>query len=120
MAASVGVCALFAGSCVQDGENADLEAFASSSSIQYVFVIAMENHDASQIYGNTTDAPYINNTLMAKYARATNFNDELPSLASEPQDDQVRRRLVEGEHASATRAASATTTDRSSNLPRRS
>jgi phosphatidylinositol-3-phosphatase len=51
---------------------------------KYIFVIAMENHDANQIYGNTTDAPYINNTLMATYARATNFNDELPSLVSEP------------------------------------
>jgi hypothetical protein len=60
------------------------QSAVTTSVIKYVFVIAMENHDASQIYGNTTDAPYINNTLMAKYARATNFNDELPSLASEP------------------------------------
>src|SRR5258707_8279677 len=52
--------------------------------LQHVFVIAMENHDASQIYGNTTDAPYINNTLLPSYAHATNFNDELPALASEP------------------------------------
>jgi hypothetical protein len=57
---------------------------ATTSVIKFVFVIAMENHDASQIYGNTANAPYINNTLMAQYARSTNFNDELPSLASEP------------------------------------
>jgi hypothetical protein len=65
-------------------ETDEVTAAATSSVIKYVFVIAMENHDASQIYGNTTDAPYINNTLMPSYARATNFNDELPSLASEP------------------------------------
>jgi len=57
---------------------------AHGAVIQHVFVIAMENHDGSQIYGNTTDAPYINGTLMASYARSSNFNDELPSLASEP------------------------------------
>jgi hypothetical protein len=57
---------------------------AQGSVIQHVFVITMENHDSAQIYGNTTDAPYINNTLIPNYARATNFNDELPSLASEP------------------------------------
>jgi hypothetical protein len=57
---------------------------AWGSVIQHVFVIAMENHDAAQIYGNTTDAPYINGTLIPGYARATNFNDELPSLVSEP------------------------------------
>jgi hypothetical protein len=52
--------------------------------IKYVFVIAMENHDASQIYGNTASAPYINGILIPQYARATNFIDELPALASEP------------------------------------
>ncbi|MFL6263484.1 MAG: alkaline phosphatase family protein [Thermoanaerobaculia bacterium] len=53
--------------------------------IQHVFVIAMENHDASQIYGNTTNAPYINNTLIPGYAHATNFNDPLAlSIPSEP------------------------------------
>jgi hypothetical protein len=65
----------------------EVGAFSSaltSSVIQHVFVIAMENHDASQIYGNTTNAPYINNTLIPQYAKASNFNDELPSLASEP------------------------------------
>jgi len=58
---------------------------ATSSVIKHVFVIAMENHDASQIYGNTTNAPYINNTLLPAYAHATNFNDELAlSIPSEP------------------------------------
>ena len=55
----------------------------SAGVIQHVFVIAMENHDAAQIYGNSS-APYINGTLIPNYARTTNFNDELPSLPSEP------------------------------------
>ena len=57
---------------------------ATSSAIQVVFVIAMENHDAGEIYGNTRDAPYINGTLLPAYAHATNFTDELPKLVSEP------------------------------------
>jgi len=57
---------------------------AQASVIQHVFVITMENTDASQIYGNTASAPYINNTLLPNYAHSTNWNDELPSLASEP------------------------------------
>jgi hypothetical protein len=61
-----------------------VQEFSTTSVIKYVFVIPMENKAASQIYGNTVDAPYINNTLMPKYARSTVFNDELPSLASEP------------------------------------
>lgn len=57
----------------------------TTSVIKHVFVIAMENHDASQVYGDTTDAPYINSTLIPKYARSTNFNDDLAlSLPSEP------------------------------------
>jgi hypothetical protein len=74
-------CGAGSGGTDQPGE---LEQPSTTSVIKYVFVIAMENHDASQIYGNTTDAPYINNTLLPNYAHATNFNDELPSLASEP------------------------------------
>jgi hypothetical protein len=57
---------------------------ATSSAIQVVFVIAFENHDAGEIYGNTKDAPYINNTLLPAYAHSTNFTDELPALVSEP------------------------------------
>lgn len=88
------VCALglgFLATCalpITDQESEELGEQASaltSSHIQHVFVIAMENHDASQIYGNTSSAPYINNTLMPAYARATNFNDELAlSIPSEP------------------------------------
>jgi len=50
----------------------------------HVFVVVMENQDASSIYGNARDAPYINGTLMARYARATAFTDVLPQLPSEP------------------------------------
>src|SRR5215471_3458388 len=82
---SLGVLAACA-SCADDqlpvGET---EASATNSAIKFVFVIAMENHDASQIYGNTSSAPYINNTLLPAYAHATNFNDELASsIPSEP------------------------------------
>ncbi len=59
-------------------------AAATTSAIQHVFVIALENHGASDIYGNTTSAPYINNTLIPAFGRATNFIDKLPQLASEP------------------------------------
>ena len=47
-----------------------------------IFVIPMENEPSSAIYGSS-DAPYIN-SLMASAAYATNFQDELPSLPSEP------------------------------------
>jgi hypothetical protein len=57
---------------------------AAASAIKVIFVIAFENHDANQIYGNSKDAPYINDTLLPAYAHATNFADELPSLESEP------------------------------------
>jgi phospholipase C len=78
------IAATIAASC-EGPEGVDVEQRAATTSlIKHVFVIAMENHDASQIYGNTTDAPYINNTLLPKYAKSSNFNDELPSLASEP------------------------------------
>ena len=52
---------------------------------KYVFVIALENHDEAQIVGNTEDAPYLNDTLIANYASASNFVDQLPlSTPSEP------------------------------------
>jgi hypothetical protein len=68
------------------GGNIDyLQTSGPTAVIKHVFVIAMENHDGSQIYGNTSDAPYINDTLIASCARATNFNDELAlSVPSEP------------------------------------
>jgi len=68
----------------QSLDEAIIRPAATTSAIKYVFVVTMENHDASQIYGNNTNAPYINGTLIPNYARATNFNDELPSLVSEP------------------------------------
>lgn len=49
-----------------------------------IFVIPMENKAQTQIYGDTTDAPFINGTLLVKYPHTTNFNDELPLLPSEP------------------------------------
>jgi phosphatidylinositol-3-phosphatase len=53
--------------------------------IQHVFVIAMENHDAKDIIGNKTNAPYINTVLLLQGAQATDFKDELPqSVPSEP------------------------------------
>lgn len=48
-----------------------------------VFVIPMENEPSSAIYGNTADAPYID-SLMNQAAWATMFQDELPTLPSEP------------------------------------
>lgn len=68
-----------------DGEDeATAAQAATTSKIKVIFVIAMENHDASQIYGNTTDAPFINGTLLPGFAKASKFNDELPTLVSEP------------------------------------
>lgn len=53
--------------------------------IQHVIVIALENHDVGSIIGNTTDAPYINGTLIPGYASSSNFVDRLPILVpSEP------------------------------------
>jgi len=45
----------------------------------------MENHDDTSIYGNSASAPYINGTLMTRYARSANFLDPLPiGVPSEP------------------------------------
>jgi hypothetical protein len=49
-----------------------------------VFVIAMENHAATSICGNTASAPYLNQMLLPQYGRATKFADKLPTLPSEP------------------------------------
>jgi hypothetical protein len=48
-----------------------------------VFVIPLENKSDAAIYGNTTNAPYINQ-LMTTSAYAMNMTDELPGLDSEP------------------------------------
>src|SRR5215831_4997726 len=53
--------------------------------IAHVFVVAMENENISEVYGDDSGAPYINLTLIPGYARATNFVDQLPaSVPSEP------------------------------------
>jgi phosphatidylinositol-3-phosphatase len=63
----------------------------SGASPQHVIVIVMENTnagphgDAPYIYGNVTDAPFINNVLMPRYAHAVNFRDALSlGVPSEP------------------------------------
>ncbi len=50
---------------------------AAGSKIKHVIVIAMENHDAEEIYGDARNAPYIH-ALLARYAHTENFDDELP------------------------------------------
>ncbi|HYQ47394.1 MAG TPA: alkaline phosphatase family protein [Polyangiaceae bacterium] len=50
---------------------------APGSQIKHVIVIAMENHDADQIYDDPVNAPYIR-SLVETYAHAENFDDELP------------------------------------------
>lgn len=58
---------------------------AKPGQLPVIFVVAMENHDAGQIYGNRSDAPYLNGTLMPRYAYAREFDDALPQeLPSEP------------------------------------
>jgi phospholipase C len=76
-------CALALSACTVD-DDAELDQPITASAIKHVFVIAMENHGASDIYGNATHAPYINNTLLPMAGRATNFIDKLPQLNSEP------------------------------------
>lgn len=56
---------------------------SSSHKIDTIFVIPLENKADTAIYGNMTDAPYING-LFTTANHATNFKDELPSLDSEP------------------------------------
>ncbi|MBJ6766130.1 hypothetical protein JGU66_35705 [Myxococcaceae bacterium JPH2] len=55
----------------------------TSSRIKHVFVIALENHAAEQIYGSP-DAPYLNEVLLPSGGHATNYLDDLPDLPSEP------------------------------------
>ena len=65
------------------GGDARVDGSTTGGAITTVFVIPFENKANGQIYGNTTDAPYING-LLATAAHATGFGDELPSLPSEP------------------------------------
>src|SRR3954467_7688765 len=50
---------------------------APGSRIKHVIIIAMENHDAAQIYHDTLNAPYLH-SLVERYAHTENFHDELP------------------------------------------
>jgi len=43
-----------------------------SSQLKHIFYVMMENHDASQIFGNTADAPYLNQ-LANSYGTATRY-----------------------------------------------
>ena len=66
-----------------DVPTADHQALTTSR-IKYIFVITMENHASSQVYGSAS-APYINGTLIPNYGRATNYADNLASsIPSEP------------------------------------
>ena len=57
---------------------------ASPSKLEHLFVLALENHDAGSVIGNTKDAPYLNG-LLKKGSSASSFMDELPkSIDSEP------------------------------------
>lgn len=71
-----------------DDASAPTQADASAPTLpkthRPVFVVSMENHDANQIYGNSSDAPYINGTLLEQYAHSVGFQDALPELASQP------------------------------------
>ena len=49
----------------------------SGSKIKHVIVIALENHDAKEIYDDPVNAPYLH-SLVEQYAHAENFDDELP------------------------------------------
>jgi phospholipase C len=44
----------------------------SDSKYKHIFYIMMENHATNQIFGNTADAPYINQ-LASQYAISTNY-----------------------------------------------
>jgi hypothetical protein len=62
---------------------ATVRSALTGSAISHVFIIMMENQNASDVY-NSSNAPYINQ-LMAEYGYATNFQDALPSsIPSEP------------------------------------
>jgi hypothetical protein len=57
---------------------------ASGNSIQHVFVIAMENADAADVY-DTANWAYLDHQLLPQAARALTFQDELPiGVPSEP------------------------------------
>ena len=45
---------------------------SSNSKFEHIFYIMMENHATDQIFGNTADAPYINE-LASQYAISSNY-----------------------------------------------
>jgi hypothetical protein len=60
-------------------------AGATARKLPYVFVVAMENQDARDVFGNTTDAPYLANQVTPACAIADAFVDQLPlNIPSEP------------------------------------
>lgn len=65
------------------GPGGDAASEAAPKALGSIFVIPLENKPSAQIYGNTTDAPYLN-ALLPSAAHATKFADELPRLDSEP------------------------------------
>ena len=65
------------GSKSDQGASAASAASTTHSKIKHVIIVAMENHDAEEIYSDTANAPYIH-SLVEQYARTENFEDELP------------------------------------------
>jgi hypothetical protein len=60
-------------------DSSTTDASSSPSVIKKVFYIMEENRDSNQVYGSS-DAPYINNTLMTTYDYASDYtNDVHPS-----------------------------------------
>lgn len=57
---------------------------AIAATNKHVMIIVMENRDSTQIYGNTSEAPYINTRLLPHFAHTLNFADILPKDVSEP------------------------------------
>ncbi len=49
-----------------------LSPMQAAFQVKHIFLIMMENHDASQIFGNTADAPYMNQ-LANSYGVATRY-----------------------------------------------
>lgn len=85
---AIGLClalpTLVACSGSSSGTAKSADSGAGGFRIQHVIVIAMENHDETSIIGST-NAPYINGTLIPDYASASNFVDRLDlSIPSEP------------------------------------
>jgi hypothetical protein len=65
------------------GGGAGVDGATASGGAAPIFVVAMENESAADIYGSAS-APYINGVLLPSGASASNFVDVAPALASEP------------------------------------